>query len=361
MKVAILDLDNTLWGGVIGDEGLKGIQLGNETPSGEAYSRFQAYLLELKNRGVVLAVCSKNDFEQAILPFRSHPGMLLKQTDISCFMANWNPKDRNIVAIAEQLNLGLNSFVFFDDSPSERELIRKSLPDVSVVEPRNDPSFYIRDLDEGYFFETIGLSREDEARTQLYFENNERKQNEVCFFDHIDFLKGLEMEAILASYNEHNLLRVVQLINKTNQFNLTTRRYGQPQLEEQIKSKNFYSLTISLSDKFGNYGLISAIHGHLEHDSLHIDLWVMSCRALQRGVEILAIQEILNYCDKNQISYVHGIYIPTSKNLLVKDHYKTLGFISANSSGSFSMEEKWVCDIRSRDFSGRTYISVRDT
>jgi FkbH-like protein len=341
-KCLVLDLDNTLWGGVIGDDGLGGIQLGTGQPSGEAFQDFQRYVKTLKERGVLLAVASKNEQENALAPFREHADMILKEADISCFIANWEPKDGNIIRIAKQLNIGLDSLVFFDDNPVERSFVRGSLADVTVLEVPEDPALYVQCLDDANLFDTLSVTEEDRKRADFYQSGNQREQLEQKVANYDDYLKQLEMKAVVEPISVSNIVRVTQLINKTNQFNLTTRRMTEADVRSIAADTRFYTATTRLEDKFGDNGLISVVIGRVVGDTLEIDNWLMSCRVLKRGVEHLELERMLAFCRVRGVRHVRGRYVPTAKNKLVEAHYETLGFRALLSDGAGTA---WIYDV----------------
>lgn len=325
-KCLVLDLDNTLWGGVIGDDGLEGIRLGNGA-DGEAFVDFQRYVRSLKQRGIVLAVCSKNEEENAKLPFKSHPDMQLSLEDIAVFVANWDDKASNIKAISEVLGLGLDSLVFFDDNPVERELVRTLLPEVAVPDLPEDPTLYVRVLDEKRYFETGAFSSEDTVRGDMYRENALRSTLKARHNNLSEYLQSLEMEAHCAELDPLHLPRIAQLINKSNQFHLTTTRYTEAQLREMAAAEDVAIRFIKLRDKFGDNGLISVfILKRVCADTLFVDTWVMSCRVLSRGVEEYAHNMMVEVAQKCGASTLLGKYIPTKKNRLVAELYPRLGY-----------------------------------
>jgi FkbH-like protein len=327
-RCLVLDLDNTLWGGVVGDDGLGGIRLGQGDPAGEAYLDFQRYLLALRERGVVLAVSSKNEDPIARLPFRDHPEMLIREEHIAVFQANWNDKPANIRAIAEQLSLGLESFAFVDDNPFERELVRRSLPQVAVPELPEDPAFYVRTLSAAGLFESISFTDEDRKRAGYYAGNARRAALHSEAGDIDSYLATLRMEIAFQPFDETGRMRIAQLINKSNQFNLTTRRYTEAEVARFESEDAFFTLQVRLSDVFGDNGMISVIlcRATPEKD-WEIDLWLMSCRVLGRGVEKMALREVLRHARCRGIRNLIGVYIPTARNKLVERHYETLGFV----------------------------------
>lgn len=324
-KCLVLDLDNTLWGGVIGDDGPDKIKIGRETAEAEAFTAFQEYCLQLRRRGILLAVCSKNSDAIARQGFE-HPDSVLMLEHFACFKANWEPKHENIKAIASELNIGLDSLVFVDDNPAEREIVGARLPDVAVPDVGSDVSKFISVLEEGRYFEPVRLSREDLNRAEQYQENAQRAASAGHFQNYDDYLESLEMHAEVAPFKQVYLDRITQLINKTNQFNLTTRRYTQAQVEAIAVDPSYISLYGKLTDKFGDNGMISVIIGRKESTILHIDLWIMSCRVLKRGMETLMLDALVAECQSRGISEIYGYYIQTERNGLVAGHYTTLGF-----------------------------------
>ncbi len=325
-KCLVLDLDNTLWGGVIGDDGVQGIKLGNGA-HGEAFVDFQRYILELKNRGVILAVCSKNDEANAQSPFLTHPDMQIKLEDISCFVANWNNKADNIRHIAATLDIGLDSFVFVDDNPVERNIVRTMLPEVAVPEMTEDPADYIRILEFQNYFDMISFSDEDRDRSSMYRSNVERKELSQKFTDISDFLIDLNMKSTVGNLDNFYLQRITQLINKSNQFNLTTKRYTEAEMLKVMEDNQYQCRYYKLVDKFGDNGLISVV---ILKDSgecgLEIDTWVMSCRVLSRGMEDFVLDDLVAVAKARKAKKLIGHYIPTAKNKLVEKHYSQLGF-----------------------------------
>ena len=325
VKCVVLDLDNTLWGGVIGDDGLEGIALG-EFDEGEAFVGFQKFIRELKRRGIILAVVSKNEHANAVLPFREHPHMALKEEDISVFVANWDNKADNIRLIQKTLNIGFNSLVFLDDNPFERNIVREFLPEVVVPELPEDPSLYLQSLADLNLFETASFSEADLQRADQYREEAQRELTKTHFTDINDYLTSLAMEIRLERFNAFNLPRIAQLIQRSNQFNLMTRRYGEAACEAMMKDPSLAPLTLRLADKFGDYGLISVVILKHAGDDLEIDEYLMSCRVLQRGVESFAMNNIFSYAARLGAKRVVGHYIPTAKNDMVKGFFKSFGF-----------------------------------
>ena len=325
-KVLVLDLDNTLWGGVVADDGLHGIELGDTSPRGEAFKTFQRYILSLKQRGVLLAVCSKNDHSRAVEPFERHPDMVLKMPDFVSFKANWEPKSDNMLAIAAELNLGLDSLVFVDDNPAEIEIVRQFAPEVSTILLGSDPSDYADQLADGRFFEPRAITEEDLQRTMQYRSDIERKSLEASVTDMETYLESLQMKASLREFSEIDVPRIAQLINKSNQFNLTTRRRSEAEVEAIVGDERFLAFTTRLSDRFGDHGLISVVIANLMDGVVEIDTWLMSCRVLKRGVEQEVLNELVRLVYARGCSKIRGIFIPTAKNQMVRDFYPEMGF-----------------------------------
>lgn len=323
-KAFALDLDNTLWGGVIGDDGQEGIEIGNETSMSQAYSEFQKYIKAHKNLGVILSVCSKNDEENAVLGLK-HPDSILSPDDFISIKANWNTKDSNISEIASDINILTDSIVFIDDNPAEREIVKSQLPGVLAPDIKNVES-YIQIIDKAGYFEVTSFSEDDIKRNEMYKKNAERAVQQKQFSNYNDYLKSLEMVAVIDDFDPIYLQRIVQLTNKSNQFNLTTKRYTQAEMEEVFHSDNYIRLYGKLTDKFGDNGVVSVVIGKKENSSLHIDLWLMSCRVLKRDMEFAMLDELVKECLKNNISEIFGYYYKTAKNNMVKELFASFGF-----------------------------------
>jgi FkbH-like protein len=328
-KCLVLDLDNTLWGGVLGDDGLGGIRLGQGDPAGESFLEFQRYAQSLRRRGVLLAVCSKNQRETAWDAFKNHPEMALRQDDFSCFMANWNDKASNLRAIAQQLNIGLDSLVFIDDNPAERAIVRQLAPEVAVPELPEDVIGYIRTIEQHRYFQVLSVGAEDYQRTAFYQADQGRQHVQSTAVDIETFLRSLEMKARIGPINVTTLERSVQLIHRSNQFNLTARRHSVAEVTRLLEDRAWITLTVSLSDRFGDNGLISVVLAHMSGEAFEIDTWLMSCRVLKRGVEQFVLNHLCSRASKCGLKVVRGEYIPTAKNALVRDHYAGLGFNQA--------------------------------
>ncbi len=325
-KVLVLDLDNTLWGGVIGDDGVDRILIGRETPVAEAYTTFQKYCLRLRDRGILLAVCSKNNEDVAQTGF-THPDSVLKLEHFSAFKANWEPKHENILAIARELNLGTDSFVFVDDNPAERAIVEAQVPGIAVPNVGNEVAKYPSIVDAGRFFEPVSLGKEDIARAQLYAENSQRMKLEQKFANYGEYLDSLEMTAEIGNFNATYMERIAQLTNKTNQFNLTTRRYTLAEIQAAAADGKHVAIYGKLTDRFGDNGLISIVLGRLDKTDLHLDLWLMSCRVLKRDMEVAMLDYLVERARQKGVTRLVGYYLPTAKNGMVSDHYEKLGFL----------------------------------
>jgi FkbH-like protein len=334
-KVLVLDLDNTVWGGIIGDDGLEGIKIAQGDATGEAHLAVQRMALDLRGRGIVLAVSSKNTDEVARAPFEQHPEMLLKLEHIAVFQANWSDKATNIQAIAEELSLGLDSIVFLDDNPAERGLVRKLLPQVAVPELPEDPSAYARTLAAGGYFEAVTLAAEDLKRAGFYQDNAKRAslQRQAGGVD--AYLASLDMTITFQPFEGKGRARIVQLINKSNQYNLTTRRYTEPEILAVELDPTVFTLQVRLADIFGDNGMISVVICRpAGNETWEIDTWLMSCRVLGRKVEHMVLRKIVEHARAAGIHKLIGTYRPTERNKLVVDHYAKLGFTMAREEES---------------------------
>ncbi len=324
-KVLITDLDNTLWGGVIGEDGLSGIEIGPPSPKGEGYLALQNYMKELQSRGILLAVCSKNNLEEAELPFRDHDSMLLKLTDFHAFIANWNDKAANIRAIADELSLGLESFVFLDDNPLERAWVRSQIPQVVVPECGKTPWEMMQALQHGKFFENLTVTKEDLGRG-ISYQVNRAMRTQASPANLEGFLQSLQMRASQGPVDDQKLPRVTQLINKTNQFNLTTKRYTEEQVAAKADSQDWWCRWFRLVDRFGDHGLIGVLLAQKSGNDWEVDTWLMSCRVLGRQMEEFMWNALADAAREHGCSGIKAEYRPTAKNALVKDLYEKLGF-----------------------------------
>ncbi len=323
-KALVLDLDNTLWGGVVGDDGVDNLALGQEVPMGQVYTEFQGYLKAHKDLGVLLNVNSKNDYENAIAGL-NHPDGLLKPEDFIVIKANWENKDKNLVDMANELNIMPDSMVFVDDNPAERAIVESNVAGVAVP-VMESPEKYIRTLDRAGYFEVTSLSADDAKRNEMYKENARRAQLQASYDNYEDYLKSLEMTAAIRGFEPVYMARIAQLTNKSNQFNLTTRRYSQADIEAFAADEKYITLYGKLEDKFGDNGVVSVVIGRLDENMLHIDLWLMSCRVLKRGMESAMMDMLVKRALERGITVIRGYYYPTAKNGMVKDFYDTMGF-----------------------------------
>ena len=341
-KGFVLDLDNTLWGGIIGDDGVENIALGQETAEGEAYLEFQEYLKMHKQIGIILNVNSKNEMENALAGL-NRVDSVLKPEDFVSIKANWNPKSQNMKEIANELNLGVDSLVFVDDNPAERAIINKNIPDVRTPEMEKVDN-YIKTLDNSGFFEVVNLSNDDIKKTKMYKQNIERKNKLSTFENYDDYLKSLEMKAEIQNFIPMYMSRIAQLTNKSNQFNLTTKRYTQAEIEEVANSDEYITLYGKLEDSFGDNGVVSVIIGKKENEKLNIDLWIMSCRVLKRDMEYAMMDTLVHNATKNGIKEIYGYYYPTMKNKMVKNFYELQGFEKIEEDSEGNTKWKFVID-----------------
>lgn len=323
-KVIALDLDNTLWGGVVGDDGADNIKIGMDLPQGQVYSEFQEYLKLHKDLGILLTVCSKNDYENAEAGL-NHPEGTLRPDDFTVIKANWENKDRNILETAEELNLLPESFVFADDNPAEREIVREQLKGTAVPE-MDGAENYIRILDRNHYFEVVSLSEDDRRRGEMYKANAQRASLQKSFSDYGEYLDSLDMTAEIAPFAPPYLQRIAQLTNKSNQFNVTTRRYTESEIEEIAADGRYIPLYGRLSDKFGDNGVVSVVIGRKDGGTLHIDLWIMSCRVLKREMEFAMLDKVVEAAKAQGIKKIMGYYYPTAKNAMVKELFGSFGF-----------------------------------
>ncbi|MCR4566451.1 MAG: HAD-IIIC family phosphatase [Pseudobutyrivibrio sp.] len=323
-KGFVLDLDNTLWGGVIGDDGVDGIELGPEESEGQAYTEFQQYLKAHQQLGVILNIDSKNDRENAIAGI-NHPDSEFKESDFISIKANWEPKDKNFADIAAELTLLPESLVFVDDNPAERHIVTEQLKGVSAPELDN-VVHYIQIIDRSGFFETTNISDDDLKRNEMYKENAKRAQLQSSFADYGQYLDSLEMTAEIDSFAPVYMARIAQLTNKSNQFNLTTKRFTQTEIEETAANDAYITLYGKLLDKFGDNGVVSIVIGHVDGAACDIDLWLMSCRVLKRDMEYAMMDELVKRCQAREVKTLRGHYLPTAKNKMVKNFYADMGF-----------------------------------
>lgn len=353
-KGFVLDLDNTLWGGVIGDDGVDGIVLGPEESEGQAYSEFQRYIRDHMQLGVLLNVDSKNDYENAIAGLK-HPDSALKPEDFIVIKANWEPKDRNFAAIAQELNLLPESLVFVDDNPAERHIVREQLKGVSAPDI-GKVTDYIPILDRSGFFEVTSFSADDLKRNEMYRENAQRAQLQASFADYRDYLLSLDMRGIIKRFEPLYMARIAQLTNKSNQFNLTTKRYTQAEIETIAADEKYIALYGKLLDRFGDNGVVSVVIGRVEGEVCHIDLWLMSCRVLKRDMEFAMMDALVRQCRQRSVKRIYGYYYPTAKNGMVREFYALQGFekIHEDETGNTT----WLFEIPDAYVNKNTVIEV---
>lgn len=335
-KVLVVDLDDTLWGGIVGERGPHGIELG-DSPEGESFRSFQRFLKQLRARGVLLAVCSKNNEQDAREPFLVNRDMILQLEDFACFEASWEPKPAVIQQIASKLRLGIESFVFFDDSPVEREAVRQQLPTVGVVDVPEEVAEYVTALEDGLWFEAISLTQADQERAAQYDAERQRRTAIESAQTVPDYLRSLGMKANVKEIDELDLKRIVQLLGKTNQFNLTTKRHTEEQVRSFMRATGGLSISLRLRDRFGDYGLISVVLGEAVADAttptLRIDTWLMSCRAIGRTVESYLLNQVIQRAREMGYQQILGEYRPTAKNAQVESFFPEHGFSVSASDG----------------------------
>lgn len=323
-KVLALDLDNTLWGGVVGDDGVEGIEIGEETATSECYKAFQEYVKKQKSIGIMLTVASKNDHENAIAGL-NHPEGVLRPDDFIVIKANWETKDRNLVATAGEMDLGIDSFVFADDNPTERALVERSIKGIAI--PVFDvPADYIRTIDRNGYFEVTNFSADDLKRNDMYKANVKRAELSTEFADYNEYLLSLDMKGEIKAFSPVYMQRITQLTNKSNQFNLTTKRYTQPEIESVANDGKHITLYGKLSDTFGDNGVVSVVIGEIKENVCDIDLWLMSCRVLKKNMEFAMLDTLVKECKERSVDTVIGHYYPTAKNGMVRNLFGDFGF-----------------------------------
>lgn len=323
-KALALDLDNTLWGGVVGDDGVEGIEIGQDTSMGQVYAEFQSYLKALREQGILLNIVSKNERENAMAGL-AHPQMVLKSEDFISIKANWEPKSANIVQMAQELTLLPESFVFVDDNPAEREIVRQQVPGVAI--PVMDKvEHYITAIDRAGYFETTAFSSDDLKRSDMYKENVRRAELQSSFADYAEYLRSLDMTAEISEFAPVYMARIAQLTNKSNQYNLTTRRCTQEEVEAMAESDEYITLYGKLTDCFGDNGVVAVTAAKLDGDACDILLWLMSCRVLKRDMEFAMMDELVRLCREKGVKTLRGYYYPTAKNGMVRDFYEKQGF-----------------------------------
>ncbi|NEX02280.1 HAD-superfamily phosphatase, subfamily IIIC/FkbH-like domain-containing protein [Pseudobutyrivibrio sp. NOR37] len=340
-KVLALDLDNTLWGGIVGDDGVEGIKIGPEVPQGQVYAEFQQYCKNLKDIGAVLAVDSKNEEANALAGL-NHPDGVLRPDDFVDIKANWEPKDRNLEQMASELTLGVDSFVFADDNPAEREIVSAQLPGVAV--PAMDGAEnYIKVLDHSGYFEVTNLSAEDMKKTDMYHAKAEASKAKAAFADYSEYLKSLDMKATITGFEPIIVQRVSQLTNKSNQFNLTTLRCSEDDIRAMEESDDYICMAGRLVDKFADNGIVTIVAGKIVGDALDISLWLMSCRVLKRGMEDLMMNQLVAEARAKGINKIVGHYYPTPKNAMVQDFFDDYGFSLTDTDDAGN--KKWELNV----------------
>ncbi|MEM7228639.1 MAG: HAD-IIIC family phosphatase [Planctomycetota bacterium] len=353
-KCLVLDLDNTLWGGVIGEDGLAGIRLG-AGPDGEAFVAFQEAVLALKRKGVILAVCSKNNDADAREPFEQHPDMRIALDDIAMFVANWEPKSQNIRRIAETLNIGIDSLVFVDDNPAEREIVRQHIPDVDVITLPTDPAGYVDALSNYLMFETKSFTQDDAKKTEQYQARAKVAELESTATSLEAFYESLQMKAVIAPFDELHLPRIEQLIGKSNQFNLTTRRHGADVIRGFMSNDDCVHRYIKLADRFADHGLVSLAIAVRDGDALDLDTWLMSCRVIGRTVEDAMLATLSHAALELGCTALQGTYVPTAKNGMVKDIFERFGFAPVDATDGTTV---WRYDLVANGPIESSYIQV---
>lgn len=326
-KCIILDLDNTLWGGIIGDDGIENIQLNHALGVGKAFSEFQQWIKKLKDRGIIIAICSKNNEPTAKEPFEKHPEMILQLDDIAVFVANWDTKVENIQQIQSILNIGFDSMVFIDDNPFERNIVKENIPQITVPDMPEDPGDFLEYLYGLNLFETVSISDNDAERTKQYQIETKRLSSKKDFFNESEFLESLNMFSEISEFNKFNIPRLAQLSQRSNQFNLRTIRFSEAEIEKIANDNHFKCFSFTLSDKFGDNGIVSFVILEIQDQkTLFVNTWLMSCRVLKRNMENFILNTIVQFARDNQYEKIIGEYIPTSKNEIVRNHYSDMNF-----------------------------------
>jgi FkbH-like protein len=342
-KVLVVDLDNTLWGGVIGEDGMTGIQVGPDYP-GASYQALHRTLLDLSRKGILLAVCSKNNFDDAMEAIEKHPGMLVRAQHFAALRINWTDKAQNLREIAQELNVGIDALAFLDDNPFEREQVRAALPDVTVIDLPKNPLEYASAVRNCAAFERLTLSSEDQQRTEMYAAQKERASSEQNFQSKEDFFRYLEQEAELKPVSDLTLARIAQLTQKTNQFNLTTRRYTEPQIAEMAKQAEWHIFSIRVRDRFGDHGLVGVAIAHDEGEQCEVDTFLLSCRVIGRTVETALLAHLAESAAERGRKRLIGWFLPTKKNAPARDFYLQHGFERQENNGTGSL---WALDLKS--------------
>jgi FkbH-like protein len=354
-KALVVDLDNTLWGGVIGEDGMDGIKLGPDYP-GAAFQDLQRALLDLHRRGILLAICSKNNPEDALEAIEKHSGMLLKPAHFAATRINWSDKPQNLRDIAKELNIGVDTLAFLDDNPVERQQVRSELPGVTVIDLPSDPFEFARIVRESPGFERLTLSQEDQQRGNLYQAQQEREQLQQSLTSKEDFYRSLHQEAEIAPLTKSTRARIAQLINKTNQFTLTTRRYTEQQIVEMLSSPGWYCFSIRVRDRFGDNGRVGAAITHCDGELYEIDTFLLSCRVIGRTVESAFLSFLLKHARDRGALRVQGWFLPTEKNAPAGDFYSKHGFSMAETSDAGTL---WIFDLSRQSPPSPEWIKVQ--
>jgi FkbH-like protein len=354
-KVLVVDLDNTLWGGVIGEDGMAGIKVGPEYP-GAAYQALHRALLDLSRKGILLAVCSKNNLDDAMEALDQHPGMLVRAKHFAAMRINWTDKSQNLREIAQELNVGIDALAFLDDNPFEREQVRAALPEVTVINLPKDPLDYASAVRNCAVFERLTLSAEDQQRTEMYAAQKERTGAEQSFQSKEDFFRFLEQEAELEPVSDLTLARVAQLTQKTNQFNLTTRRYTEPQLAEMAKRPEWHIFSIKVRDRFGDHGLVGVAITHEQGGQCEVDTFLLSCRVIGRTVETALLAHLAESAAQRGCKQLVGWFLPTKKNAPARDFYQQHKFVRQEDNGQGSL---WVLDLKSSTLRCPEWIKLK--
>ena len=352
-KCIVLDLDNTLWGGIVGEDSAKGIKLG-PTPAGRPFMEFQKYILSLFNRGVILAVNSNNNLDDALEIFRAHPYMILKEKHFASMKINWNGKVANMKAISEELNIGLDSFVFIDDDKLNREMIKSAFPQVEVVDLPEDPSLYLEAVMRLDDFSTFQITEEDMKKGRMYAEQRKREKFCESIQDIKAYLKSLNIRAIIQRANKFNGPRITQLTQKTSQFNLTTRRYLEEDIKKFSDSADCIIFSIKVEDRFGDNGVTGAAIVKKKAEEWIIDSFLLSCREIGRGIEDVMLAYIFEEARREGVSRIVGEFIPSKKNEPAKDFYQKSGFILTGKNKDI---ELWMHDV-AKGFSYPEFVKV---
>lgn len=351
-KCIVLDLDNTLWGGVIGEDGIEGIKIG-PTPEGRPFIEFQQLLLSLHNRGIILAINSKNNYNDAMHVINNHPNMILREDHFAALRINWEDKATNMRSLAEEINIGLDSMVFIDDDEVNREIVTKFIPEVYIVDLPKDPSLYVQTIKRIKIFDSVSITLEDRKKGKIYVQEKKRRELKKEIFDLNEYLKQLNIKVKIENPTTANIGRITQLTKKTNQFNMTTKRYNEEDIKKYINDDNYKIFAINVEDKFGDSGLTALAIIVFDNEKIcSIDTFLLSCRIIGRGVEDFLISSIIRYAKKIGSRLLRAEYIPSKKNELAKDYYKSVGFKKLK-----NRKNLWEFDLKN-DFIYPSYINI---